>query len=232
MIRRIINVGVPKGSVRSLSIRLVSGLLDRTIVEAKLSHTDERQWAFYFLKHRDIPSLVSEGQLDIGITSTEWLIERAPELIQVGSLSWCESRISLIGTPALRDRLQERSWMSCITEYPVVARRYFEMRGLASRVRLITVSGSSEALVPELFDCAVECVETGATLTANGLIELEPILQSSVTIAVRANKQEELAEKTAILFDAASRTSPPENAKSNLTLAIEPINFAECQERP
>jgi ATP phosphoribosyltransferase len=87
------------------------------------------------------------------------------------------------------------------TKYPRVAQNFFAARGLS--VEIIEVYGSVE-LAPAvgLADLIVDVVDTGRTLRANGLIELEQVFQSQAALIVnrashtlRAGEIRELIEK-------------------------------------
>ena len=69
-----------------------------------------------------------------------------------------------------------RSWshIRVATKYPEITRRHFAARGV--QAECIKLNGAVE-LAPKLGLCRhiVDLVQTGATLTANGLVEIEHI---------------------------------------------------------
>jgi ATP phosphoribosyltransferase len=68
------------------------------------------------------------------------------------------------------------------TEYPNVAERWMMARGLAHVV--LRSHGSTEAYLPDIADVIIDCVETGATLAANGLVGVEELFDSSTWVVV------------------------------------------------
>ena len=69
------------------------------------------------------------------------------------------------------------------TKYPEMARRHFAARG--QQVEIIKLYGSMElAPLVGLADLIVDLVATGNTLRANGLVEVETILESSARLVV------------------------------------------------
>lgn len=174
-----IKVGLPKGNVKEKSIKFIEKVLGENLSEKKLSVICG-VYQFYLLKHRDIPRLINDGFLDIGITSHEWLIENQTDLVELAVTDWCNTRISLITSPTFDDE----EYM-CVTEYPHVAEKYFAEQNKKHSVFLI--SGSSESMVPMIFNSSVDCVETGKTLVANGLVEKEVILYSSMVLVARTD---------------------------------------------
>ncbi|MNN59929.1 ATP phosphoribosyltransferase [compost metagenome] len=132
------------------------------------------------LKHRDIPGLIELGYLDVGITSTEWLYENDSDLYIHKELDWCDTRISLISD---KDRpvLNGNRGIRCITEFPRITRDFFNTTH-NNNVTIDNISGSSEALVPSLYNCCVDCVETGKTLLLHNLTEESVIYQSKIVL--------------------------------------------------
>ena len=69
------------------------------------------------------------------------------------------------------------------TKYPEMARRYFYGRG--QQVEIIKLYGSMElAPLVGLADLIVDLVATGNSLRANGLVEIETIVESSARLVV------------------------------------------------
>lgn len=174
-------IGLPKGTVKGRSERLIEELTGQRIQPRRLAYTRD-QLTCFLLKHRDIPVLMKSGDLDLGITSTEWLVEKGPELEVLHRTDWCDTRISLVGTERSYARVRSGDGFSCVTEFPVLATRYLVERSLFERARFVNISGSTEALVPRIYDVGIDCIETGETLAANGLIELDVLCHAHVVL--------------------------------------------------
>lgn len=175
-------IGLPKGIVKNRSLSVVEKIIGHPVSE-KVLKFPSRDINLYLLKHRDIPTLLLQNRLDFGITSSEWLEEREARLHILEELDWCDTRISLIG-PTPKSGTEKGFSGTCVTEFPTIASRELRRLGLGS-LSIHTVSGSTEALVPDLFDFGVDCVETGQTLKENGLVELECLLHSRVVAVCR-----------------------------------------------
>ena len=78
-----------------------------------------------------------------------------------------------------------RTWshVRVATKYPNITQNYFEARGV--HAECIKLNGAME-LAPSMGLCKriVDLVETGSTLTANGLVEVEEICEVSTRLAV------------------------------------------------
>lgn len=75
------------------------------------------------------------------------------------------------------------SHLRIATKYPNITKRYFAARGV--QAECIKLNGAME-LAPRLGLCRriVDLVSSGATLTANGLVEMEKISDISARLAV------------------------------------------------
>ena len=91
-------------------------------------------------------------------------------------------RLSVAGRDAA---LLERGRLRVATKYPAITRRHFARKGVQTEI--IKLYGSMElAPLVGLADCIVDLVDTGNTLRANGLLELEEICR--VTSRLIINK--------------------------------------------
>jgi ATP phosphoribosyltransferase len=178
-----ISIGLPKGVVKIKSLAVIAHYLRENIDSKKLRFAGKNDIYFYLLKHRDIPNMVSEGILDVGITSSEWIEEKGCSLHINRELDWCDTRVSLlseINVPVLK----KTTTIKCITEFPNLTKRFFAEYGL-NNVLVEPISGSSEGLVPIIYECCVDCVETGTTLQLHNLVEEMVIYESKVVVITR-----------------------------------------------
>ena len=166
-----INIGLPKGNVLSKSKQLVERITGKPVVAGRLS-VEYENYRFFFLKHRDIPGLVEQGVLNYGITSDEWIAETDARVIRFKELDWCDTKIALIEHKDASNKPR-----SCVTEFQNIARKY-----LPKDVHIHYISGSSEAMVPFMFDCCIDCVESGATLVRNNLVIKDILLSSKIVV--------------------------------------------------
>ena len=94
-------------------------------------------------------------------------------------------RVSVAAPEAEIGREDPRRWSHVVvaTKYPNIARRFFAARGV--QAECIRLSGAIE-LAPALGLCSriVDLVSTGATLKANGLVEVERIADITSRLVV------------------------------------------------
>lgn len=171
-----IKIGLPKGDLFKYSSQIICALMGNCIKPKKLSYQNCK-YEIYLTKLRDIPHLLENNILDVGITCDEWIVETGADVEIVKRLDWCDTKISLIGCEAI-DSIK---YITCITEYPNIAKKYFESKQIKHKI--YKISGSSEAFVPHRFDYCVDCVETQSTLNANDLREIDILLSSKIVLA-------------------------------------------------
>lgn len=172
-----INIGLPKGVVKTKSLNLIEKFVKKKI-DADILHYEYENIRFILLKHRDIARLVNDGTLDYGITSIEWITELNAKVKILKETEWCNTRISLISH---NNNVLSKEKIKCISEFPNITNSYFNT---IEKKDVITdyISGSSEAFVGNLYDCCVDCVETGKTLIKNSLKEEQVILHSKMVL--------------------------------------------------
>lgn len=177
-----IRIGLPKGNVIGKSFQLVRHLIGENVDSRKLSFYKDNI-NILLLKHRDIPKMVENGQLDIGISSYEWIVENDNKVKIISELDWCNTRIALIGN--VQNKMEYDSSVNCITEFPNIANKYFAQNKMC--VDVTYISGSCEACVPEIADYCIDCVETARTLKDNDLEIKDVILESKMMLIVNEN---------------------------------------------
>ena len=95
----------------------------------------------------------------------------------------CHLAVAALADVARGDDPQRWSHLRVATKYPNVTRRYFAARGV--QAECIKLNGALE-LAPNLGLCRriVDLVQTGSTLRANGLVEIDRIADVSARLAV------------------------------------------------
>lgn len=134
----------------------------------------------------DVATIVAFGGAHLGIAGSDVLTEfgyseiYAPLDLQIGR---CRMAVAEPKEMVAGDHPRRWSHVRVATKYPEITRRYFAARGV--RAECIKLNGSME-LAPSLGLCQriVDLVSTGATLKANGLVEVEQIAEVSSRLVV------------------------------------------------
>ena len=186
-------LALPKGRILDETIPLMrrAGIE----LEPAFDDPDERQLRFRTnhgeldvirVRSFDVPTFVAFGAAHLGITGADDLMEfDYPELYAPLDLGIGRCRLVLAG-PAEdvgRDDPQRWSHVRIATKYPEITRRYFAARGV--QAECIKLNGAVE-LAPSigLSRQIVDLVQTGSTLKANGLVEIEQIADITARLIV------------------------------------------------
>lgn len=134
----------------------------------------------------DVPTYVRYGGADLGLVGSDVLQDQGLEgLYQPVDLRIGCCRLSLAAAKDFQAdrRLVAGSRLRVATKYTRLARDYFSSQGI--HADLIKLYGSMElAPIMGLADVIVDLVSTGATLAANGLVEITPIAEVSSRLVV------------------------------------------------
>lgn len=134
----------------------------------------------------DAATFVAFGAAQFGIAGNDVLMEfeyseiYAPLDLDVGH---CRLAVAATADSPGQEDVARSSHIRVATKYPEVTRRHFAARGI--QAECIKLNGAIE-LAPRLGLCRhiVDLVETGETLKANGLIEIEAIAEVSSRLIV------------------------------------------------
>jgi ATP phosphoribosyltransferase len=134
----------------------------------------------------DVATFVAFGAADIGVAGSDVLMEfNYSELYAPLDLGIGKCHISVAEPRDLVAADEPRSWshVRVATKYPEITKRHFAARGV--QAECIKLNGALE-LAPNLGLCEriVDLVSSGATLKANGLVEVERIADVSSRLIV------------------------------------------------
>ena len=177
-------LALPKGRI----LGEVIGLMRRAgiEIEREFDNEDSRQLRFSTnhpgldvvrVRNFDVATFVAFGAAHLGVAGNDVLMEfeypeiYAPLDLKVGH---CRLVVAAPGELAGQDDPARWSRARVATKYPEITRRHFAARGV--QAECIKLNGAME-LAPQLGLCRriVDLVQTGTTLKANGLVEIERI---------------------------------------------------------
>jgi len=134
----------------------------------------------------DVATFVAFGAAQLGVAGNDVLMEfdyseiYAPLDLGVGH---CRMSVAEAAELVAEDDPSTWSHVRIATKYPAITRRHFAARGV--QAECIHLNGAME-LAPALGLCQriVDLVSSGATLEANGLVEIERIAEITSRLAV------------------------------------------------
>ncbi len=195
-----LRIAVPsKGRLRDAALETLerAGLRFRVSGRRLFSVCSDTGTRIIFTNTADIPVLVAEGVVDLGITGSDQVLEKRVEVIEHRRLGFGRCRLSVaVHKDAPFKTSLELAGHVVGAKFVNLARDYFERIG-AKDVHVIEIQGAVEVMVLlGLVDAIVEIVETGNSLLENDLIELEEVLAAeAVLIGAASPRDPELRDQ-------------------------------------
>ncbi|MGR8948131.1 MAG: ATP phosphoribosyltransferase [Gammaproteobacteria bacterium] len=133
------------------------------------------------IRATDVPTFVEYGAADVGIAGKDVLMEHDGDgFYEPLDLKIAKCKLAVAGREA---NLSGEKRIRIATKYANTAREYFANKGIQTEI--IKLYGSMElAPLVGLSDYIVDLVDTGNTLRANGLVEIEDICDISSRLIV------------------------------------------------
>ena len=184
-----ITIALPKGRLFSSSLDLFRkiGLShpDLSTQARQLSFdVPDEQVRLVIVRDVDVSTYVEYGAADLGIVGKDRLLEEGPSVYEPIDLRFGFCRI-VLAEPAdtSSSSLSGMATRRVATKFPRLTERVFLRKGLP--VEIIKLSGAIElAPLVGLADQIVDVVDTGETLKAHHLVEIEELAQSTARLIV------------------------------------------------
>lgn len=186
-------LALPKGRIA----QELAPILDRMGLEPEKAFHDDSSRKLKFstndpeleiirVRPFDVATFVAFGAAQLGVAGKDVLMEfDYSEIYEPLDLEIGKCRLSVAEPEALSKTDNPAQWshVTIATKYPELTKRHFAARGV--QAECIKLSGAME-LAPKLGLCnrIVDLVSSGATLKANGLVEVETILDVSSRLIV------------------------------------------------
>ncbi len=140
---------------------------------------------FFYLRPRDIATYVGSGDLDLGITGRDLLIDAETGAEEILDLGFGGATFRFAARPGTASAAADLAGRRIATAYPGVVARYLAENALAAEV--VRLDGAVEnAIRLGVADVIADVVSTGATLRQAGLEPLgKPLLESSAVLIRR-----------------------------------------------
>ncbi|GAB1693020.1 ATP phosphoribosyltransferase [Krasilnikovia sp. M28-CT-15] len=183
-----LRIAIPnKGTLSAPASQMLrdAGYRQRTDPKDLICRDETNNVEFFYLRPRDIATYVGSGDLDLGITGRDLLVDSggpAAELLDLGfggaTFRWAAPAGTLTSAEQIAGR-------RIATAYPGVVEQHLTEHNLKADV--VRLDGAVENAVRlGVADVIADVVETGATLRQAGLVTIgEPILRSSAILIGR-----------------------------------------------
>jgi ATP phosphoribosyltransferase len=210
--KKILKVGLPKGSLQEATFKILrkAGFNVSVSERSYLPSIDDEELDCVLLRAQEMSRYVEAGVLDCGITGNDWVLENDSSVIHVADLVYAKQSMSpvrwVLAVPEsskihspndLRGKL-------IATELVNVTKKYLKKHNVTAEVEFSW--GATEVKVASgLVDAIVELTETGRSLKAHKLREVETICTSTTQLIANKDsykdawKQKKIAQMVLLL---------------------------------
>ena len=183
-----LRIAVPnKGTLSQPASQMLrdAGYRQRTDPKDLVCRDEPNNVEFFYLRPRDIATYVGSGDLDLGITGRDLLVDSGVPADELLDLNFGGATFRWAAPAGAISSAGEIGGRRIATAYPGVVERYLAEHELKADV--VRLDGAVENAVRlGVADLIADVVETGATLRQAGLVTVgEPLLRSSAVLIGR-----------------------------------------------
>ena len=173
-------VALPKGRVleQALGALRAAGLDLRVEGGERVLRHEGPGGTVLLMRNADVPTFVGLGVADAGVVGKDVLNEADASVYEPVDLGFAACRMSLVRPAGAHGPIRRVA-----SKYPRVTARYLAEVG--SDAEIVALKGNVElAALTGLADAVVDVVQTGATLEANDLAEVDVLFPSTARFVV------------------------------------------------
>ena len=183
-----LKVAIPnKGSLSESAIAMLkeAGYRQRSDARDLTLIDPENDIEFYYLRPRDIALYVASGELEVGITGRDLLIDSGAVAAEILALDFGKSTFRFAAPVGSSFNERELADKRVATAYPGLVSSHFKDLGI--QVEVVRLDGAVESSIRlGVADVIADVVSTGGTLRQAGLETFgDPILQSEAILIER-----------------------------------------------
>ena len=224
---KLLNFGIPKGSLEDPTIKLFSKA-GFHITKGSRSYTpcwDDPEIDGRFVRAQEMSRYVEDGFFDCGLTGRDWVLENDSNVEVVCDLVYSRSsnRISkwVLAVPEASEvkTVADLEGATIATELVNYTKSYLNKNGVKAEVEFSW--GATEVKVPELVDAIVDLTETGSSLRANKLRIVDVLMETNTVLIANStswqnNEKRAKIENIAMMLKAALHAESKVGLKLNL----------------
>jgi ATP phosphoribosyltransferase len=187
-----LRIAIPnKGTLSGPAAQMLrdAGYRQRTDPKDLVCRDERNNVEFFYLRPRDIATYVGSGDLDLGITGRDLLVESGAPAEELLDLGFAGATFHWAAPPGVLESADAIGGRRIATAYPGVVERHLAEHNL--KADIVRLDGAVENAVRlGVADIIADVVETGTTLRQAGLVTVgEPILRSSAILIARAGHE-------------------------------------------
>jgi ATP phosphoribosyltransferase len=181
----VLRIAVPnKGSLSGAAAQMLreAGYRQRADDGELVCRDTDHDVEFFYLRPRDIATYVGSGDLQLGITGRDLLVDAGGPAEELLDLGFGAATFRFAARPGTVADVTDLAGRRVATSYPGVVTGHLAKHGVEAEV--IRLDGAVEnAIGLGVADVIADVVQTGATLRQAGLVPVgEPILESSAIL--------------------------------------------------
>ena len=171
-----LKLGIPKGSLEANTVELFKKAGWRISYDSRsyFPDIDDEEIVCSLVRAQEMSKYVEAGNLDVGLTGKDWIIENDSNVVAVQDLVYSKTSarqarwVLVVRQDSPIQSIEDMEGKRISTELVNFTKRYFRERNINVLVEFSW--GATEAKVVEgLVDAIVEVTETGSTIRANKL---------------------------------------------------------------
>jgi ATP phosphoribosyltransferase len=191
-----LRIAIPnKGTLSAPASQMLrdAGYRQRTDPKDLICRDEGNNVEFFYLRPKDIATYVGSGDLDLGITGRDLLVDSGVPATELLDLNFGRATFRWAAPAGTLTSVDQIGGRRIATAYPGVVGRYLDEHELKADV--VRLDGAVENAVRlGVADLIADVVETGATLRQAGLTTIgEPIMKSSAILIGREEQPPALA---------------------------------------
>ncbi|GAA4892751.1 ATP phosphoribosyltransferase [Stackebrandtia albiflava] len=180
-----------KGALSEAAGRMLveAGYRQRRVTKDLTATDSANRVQFFYLRPRDIATYVASGDLDLGITGRDLLVDSGADAEELLALGFGASTFRYAGRPGTT--VEDLAGSRIATSFPGIVER--DLRAAGRTASVIRLDGAVENAVSlGVADVVADVVETGATLRQAGLeVFGEPIMASEAVLIRRTGADDD-----------------------------------------
>lgn len=184
----LLRFGLPKGSLQDSTV----DLFNRAGFDVKVSERsyfpsiDDPDITMIMFRAQEMSRYVEDGVIDVGITGADWVAENASDVHEVCELAYSKATSKparwVLAVPE-ESKVKSPADLAggiIATELVNTTRKFFADRKVA--IKKVEFSWGATEVKARLVDAIVDITETGSSLRANRLREIETVLSSTTRL--------------------------------------------------
>jgi len=181
-----LKLGIPKGSLQEKTLELFKKAgFDISVSSRSYFPTiDDVEIELILVRAQEMSRYVEEAILDCGITGEDWILENDSKVLRLEDLGFAKrTKTPVRWVIAVKEnskikKIEDLKGKRVATELLKFTKRYFKNKKIDAEIEFSW--GATEVKVRSgLVDAIVDLTETGQSLRANGLKEIETICTST-----------------------------------------------------